>query len=244
MRKASERCISRKRRLAVSAQSASSSRQESSGGSPSLGAVVEQLGEGARRPGPAVEHDRLVLEAAAAQGHPGREHGAELALGVPEVGQARALGHALERLVHLVRRREPAARVEDLGQHVGRERVGRPSLSAAETLLSERGRELARRGPRAREGLAAPRSKPCTFGSMVGIARAPSPDMTLDMRSVMSLNIVCWASANAWPALAPEARQGLHGLERGHRATSPSLRPPAAACRPAPRCRSRRRPRR
>ena len=107
-----------------------------------FGALVQNLGELAGSPGPAFENDGVVLQAAAAQGNPGGEHGGELALGVPKIGETRPLRHALERLVHLVRDRQPAARVEDLGQHLRGRIVGWLSGLAALNGLGQGVREF------------------------------------------------------------------------------------------------------
>jgi hypothetical protein len=128
-------------------------------------AFAEPLGEAPGRRCPALQHHRLVLEGAAAERHPGPEHPGEAALVVPEVGEARALGHALQRFLHVVAGAEPDPRVDHPPQG-GRHRRLRAGLGGAGggvralrgRLLRQpprqRGREVARRGPELGQRLA------------------------------------------------------------------------------------------
>ena len=109
-----------------------------------LDPCVQPLGEGAGRPRPGIEHDLVVLEAALAQPDPGVEHLGELTLHVPQIGKAWPFRHALERLVDLVRRRHPAARIEDPRQHGRDDRIGGAGpIAALHPLVKEDERSCA-----------------------------------------------------------------------------------------------------
>ena len=123
-----------------------------------LGAPVQLLGEGAGGARPGIERHGVVLERAPAQRHPGVEHGKELALDVPQIRQPRAFGHLLQRLVEIVRARKPGFRIEDLGEHLGDERIGG---RAALHCFREVRRNLGRRRPQLAERAALPpRTRP------------------------------------------------------------------------------------